>query len=269
MQPKIKLDDLPPVARTLVVSMGFRAIENQRSDAMIRDEQAALLLERFDIDIHSMMKKKDVDQVYTMMRARHFDQVANSFLASHPGGVVVDIGCGLDTRYKRLADTRARWFGLDFPEVIAARQSLFADDLSATLIPGSVLDFAWMDQVAQENRPVIFLAEGVFPYLAEADIRRLVLALRERFPGSELVFDAMSHFLVWLHGRHPALMKAQVHLDWGFDDPQELESWSPGIRLLEDWDYFQDRESRVGASNLMRFIPPFAKGNLVLHYRLG
>lgn len=268
MQPKIKLDQLPPVARTLVISMGYRAIENQRPDAMIRDEQAAQLLARFDIDFQSQVKK-DVDQVFTMMRASHFDQIANSFLASHPGGFLVDIGAGLDTRYKRLADTQARWFGLDFPEVICVRQNLFTDEPRATLIAGSVLDFDWMDKVAQENSPVIFLAEGVFPYLMEADIRRLVLALCQHFPGSELVFDGMSHFFVWLHGHNPSLKKAQVHLNWGIDDPHELEAWSPDIHLLDDWDYFQDREPRLGASNLMRFIPLFARGNLVLHYQLG
>ena len=268
MQPKLRLEELPPVARTLIISMGYRAIESQRPDAMIRDEQAAQLLACFDFDIHSLAKK-DVDQVFTMMRARHLDQAANKFLWQHQGGIVVDIGCGLDARYKRLTDTQARWFGLDFPEVIAARQSLFVDGPYATLISGSVLDLAWMDQVARENFPVIFLAEGVFPYLIETDIQRLVLGLCQQFPGSELVFDGMSHFFVWLHGHNPALKKAQVHLNWGIDDPHELEAWSPGIHLLDDWDYFQDCEPRVGISNLMRFIPLFARCNLVLHYKLG
>jgi O-methyltransferase involved in polyketide biosynthesis len=40
------------------------------------------------------------------------------------------------------------------------------------------------------QRSFLFLAEGVFMHLEEAQVRSLVLTLRDHFPGAELVFDA-------------------------------------------------------------------------------
>jgi O-methyltransferase involved in polyketide biosynthesis len=132
-----------------------------------------------------------------------------------------------------------------------------------------VLDFGWMDIVAAEQRPVIFLAEGVFPYFEEGDIRRTVLALKEHFPGAELAFDALSPFSVRIHQLNPAIRKASVHLRWGLMDGKTLETWGDGIHLLEEWLYFDKNEPRLRGYNLMRYFPPLAKANFILHYQLG
>ena len=39
------------------------------------------------------------------------------------------------------------------------------------------------------GRPFLFLAEGVFMYFTEAQVKSLVLTLRDHFPGAELVND--------------------------------------------------------------------------------
>jgi O-methyltransferase involved in polyketide biosynthesis len=108
----------------------------------------------------------------------------------------------------------------------------------------------------------------VFPYFGEAEVRRLVLVLQERFPGAALVFDAMTPFMAWLHSRHPAISKLHTNL-WGIKRGQELETWSPGIRLLDEWFYFDRPEPRLGQTRLMRFVPLLNKGSSIVHYRLG
>jgi O-methyltransferase involved in polyketide biosynthesis len=35
---------------------------------------------------------------------REFDRLARAFLAEIPDGVIVDLGCGLDTRFERVDD---------------------------------------------------------------------------------------------------------------------------------------------------------------------
>jgi O-methyltransferase involved in polyketide biosynthesis len=184
------------------------------------------------------VKPLALEQIATMMRTRQFDRWAAAFLKAHPGGIVVDIGCGLDARPARVNDGGCIWFGLDFPEVIEVRKNLLPEGARERLIAGSVLDFAWMDAVAAEKRPVMFIAEGVFPYLEGRDVRSLVAALSERFPGGELGFDAINRFSVWIHSFHPAIRKAGVRLQWVLEDAKELESWSRHIRLLEEWDYY-------------------------------
>jgi O-methyltransferase involved in polyketide biosynthesis len=128
------------------------------------------------------------------LRAREFDRAVRAFLEQHPDGVVVDIGCGLDTRFERICSEqpdngRVTWFNLDFPEVIALRERFFAPNSRCHTLACSVMEFAWMDEVAQHPGPYFFLAEASLPYVAEDDVRRLLLTLRDRFPGAELMLD--------------------------------------------------------------------------------
>lgn len=264
---KLRVADLPPIARTLLVPLACRAEEMQRPDAMIRDDRAREILARFDEKDLAPLKLSGADHIFTMMRARQFDHWSRMFLDAHPHGIVVDFGCGLDTRAARVEDGRRLWFGLDLPEVIALRRALIPDGPRECLIEGSVLDPAWMDRIAAERKPVIFIAEGVFPYLKGEDLRRMISRLADRFPGCELAFDAMTRFSIRLHNLHPLLRKAGTHLEWGLDDGRELEWWNPRIRLMEMWKYFDYFEPRLGIYNLMRFLPVFSGVNFIVRYR--
>jgi O-methyltransferase involved in polyketide biosynthesis len=64
-------------------------------------------------------------------------------------------------------------------------------------------------------RPFLFIAEGVFPYFEEAQVKGLFLTLRAHFPGAELVRDAHSPFIIWADNLHLALAKVKARLRWG------------------------------------------------------
>ena len=53
------------------------------------------------------------------------------------------------------------------------------------------------------------MAEAVLMYFEDAQVKRLVLTLRERFPGAELVCDAATPFMVRLDNLH--LVLTPVH----------------------------------------------------------
>ena len=63
-----------------------------------------------------------------MLCARMFDRYVEDFLATHPRGTVVEIGCGLDTGFDRVDDGRVRWFDLDLPDAVALRWRFFDDE---------------------------------------------------------------------------------------------------------------------------------------------
>jgi O-methyltransferase involved in polyketide biosynthesis len=263
---RLRVADLPPVARTLLIPLSYRAIESRKPDPILCDPQEVEILSRFDVDYERMVKSFGLEQICTMMRTRQFDRWASAFLGSHPGGMIVDIGCGLDARPARVDDGKRLWFGLDFPEVIELRRRLLPESPRERLIGGSVLDGVWMETIAAEKRPVLFIAEGVLPYLKDEEVRRVILLLAEGFPGGELAFDAINRFSVWIHSFHPGIRKAGVRLGWVLEDAREIESWSPRIRLLEEWDYYRERDPRLGVYNLMRFFPPFVKANYLVRY---
>ena len=259
--------NLQGVARTLLVPLACRALESPRPDAIIHDPRAAELYQTLGGGPHFLMGMSRHDLFATVMRVRQFDHFARDFLGQNPGGLVVDLGCGLDTRFDRLDDGQMTWLGVDLPEVIELRRTVLPDGERCKTIAQSMLEISWLDKVARINKPVIFLAEGVFPYFSTADVKTLLMAMAERFPTGELVFDAASLFISRHHNRTSAVLKRSgTRIRWDAKNPQELETW--GLRLLDHWYYFDNPEPRLRAFRWMRFIPFMAKATGIFHYRL-
>jgi O-methyltransferase involved in polyketide biosynthesis len=268
---KVSLSSQDLVAETLLIPLHVRALETQRPDALLRDEQAVAMVEQIDYD-YSRIKLQAHDQVGIILRVQQFDLRARDFLARHPDAVVVHIGCGLDSRFERVAERsgRVEWYDLDLPEVMELRHKLVGEAPRGHSLACSMFDTAWLDTVSVHGaRPFLFVAEGVLPYFEQAQVKDLVLRLKERFPGAELVCDAMTPLVVWLHNWELAFSRIGARLHWGLRDPRDVEKWGAGIRLLDKWYYFDRPEPRLGASRLMRYIPPLGKGSGVFHYQLG
>ena len=263
--PTHTIRNLNAVSRSLLIPLYYRAMESQRPDGLVRDPNAVELVGRLGVDFSGVRRLKD-EQVNYLLRMREFDRLARAFLAEHPTGAIVDLGCGLDTRFERVDNGQGAWYGLDLPEVIELRRELLDETPRSHFIGCSVLDFSWMDALSgRTQKHILFLAEGMLVYLEEADVRRLVQALSERFPGAELVCDAYSPVVVRFHPRPPAVPRPR----WGLKDDRDVEEWAPGIRLLSQWYYTDQPEPRLGAFRLMRHIPFFARMVRVVHYRLG
>ena len=262
------IPDLKGVARTLLVPLACRAIESVRPDAILHDPRAVELYNALGGSRDFLLGMSEHDRLFTVMRMRQFDAFTRSFLARNPGGLVVDIGCGLDTRFFRLDDGQLNWLGLDLPEVISLRRQWLPNADRCQIIAKSMFDLDWLDEVERINKPTIFLAEGVFPYFSTREVKPMLTAMAERFPTGELVFDAMAPFVAWLHRSSSVLKRSGTEARWDAKNPAELEAW--GLRLLERWGYFDKPEPSLGrAANLMRFIPPLANTVYVLRYRLS
>ena len=268
---KVSLSSQDLVAETLLIPLYCRALEAQRPDGLVHDDQVVAMVEQIDYDF-SRIKLQAHDQVGIILRVRQFYRRVRDFLAHHPAAVVVHIGCGLDTRFERVAerDDQVEWYDLDLPEVMELRRKLVAEAPRGHPLACSVFDTGWLDTVSVHGaRPFLFVAEGVLPYFEQAQVKELVLRLKERFPGAEMVCDAMTPLMVWMHNWELAFSKIGARLHWGLRDPHDMEKWGAGIRLLDKWYYFERPEPRLGASQLMRYIPPLGKGVGVFHYRLG
>ena len=260
---------LTGVCATALIPIFYRALENHRPDPIVRDPLAAELIKRIDYDF-SRFNTDAPDPVFALMRTRHFDRFVCSFLAQFPDGIVVDIGCGLDTRFERLDNGIMQWYGIDLPLVIELRRGLLHETERSHFLAYSGFDCAWMDHIhANLPRALLLLAEGVFPYLREEQVKMLVGALAVQFPCSELMFDAMSPLFVRLHNHRRLLKHLDLRLEWGLSNPRDLQTWSDRIRLTSRWGYFEEPEPRLGRYRWLRFAPCLRSANWVARYRLG
>jgi methyltransferase (TIGR00027 family) len=264
---------LSGVAETLLLPLYIRALESERPDALIQDERAVALIKQLNPDSSwvAKMRVDEEDKISLVLRNREFDRYAGDFMTRNPDAVVVHIGCGLDSRLQRVDNGQVEWYDLDLPEVIELRRKLIGGEGARYhLLACSALDRAWLDVVsAHRPRPFLFLAEGVLMYLEQAQVKSLVLALRDHFPGAELIFDAFSPFLVRMNNLRIARTKIGARYHWGLGNGRELEKWADGIRLLDEWFPFSRPEPRLAHVQWMRHIPLLAKVMGIFHYRLG
>lgn len=261
---------LTGVPETLLIPLYQRAQESQLPDALVKDDKAVEIVQKLDFD-PSRFKLQKHDIVALALRIREFDRFTRDFLKAHPDGVVVHIGCGLDTRFERVDNGQAEWFDLDLPEVIDLRRKLIGDEGGRYhLLPFSVLDPAWIEQVvAYKPHPFLFIAEGVLPYFEETQVKWLVRTLHATFSGAEMVFDAHTPWVVWGDNLQLKFSKISARLKFTLKHGRDVEQWSPGIRLLEEWHYYGTDEPRVRPFRFMYNISFLRNSTGIFHFRLG
>lgn len=265
--------DLGPVQETLLIPLLARARETERPNPVLRDERACRIVRDLDYDFSKWEGGRSAKGA--VLRARMFDAYVEDFLAAHPHGTVVDIGCGLDTRFDRLDNGHVRWFDLDLPDAIALRRRFFEDEPRRTMIAASVLQDDWMAVVEATGGPWMFVAEAVLIYLDAPDARRAIEGLANRFPSARVAFDTTASRMVDTQDRHDAMrhLPRASWFRWKCDDPREIESWGANLRLVAS-KTFMDADPELLARlplpiRLMTRFVPFILRRQAEGYRLN
>jgi methyltransferase (TIGR00027 family) len=295
---RFAVEQLSAVSNTALFTFWARAMEARSQDPMLPDPAAVALCEKLRPQLatlatpfHQQLVEDQVPAILGMLmavRGQYMDAMARSFLSRFPRAVVVNLGAGLDTRFARLeaasephgkpGHSGVRVVDIDLPEMIALRQQLLDPHPRHAHIAASVLDFGWMDALDHyDDHRFIFIAEGLLMYLPPDEVKRLLITLAHRFPGSELVGDVFS--AVWLRPplRKWTMRKAQHQLHFsrdaafhfGLDSPDEMQTWDAQIHFLSYWSLFDSDERKLGWLRWLRHIRPIRMFQYVVHYRLG
>ncbi len=259
--------DLRGAPETALLPLYSRALESVREDAIIRDLKAEQIVAGLDYDF----PKLDGATLYhtiISLRVRRFDQVVRDFLTRHPEGVIVNLGCGLDTRFDRVDNGRAQWIEVDFASVIELRRKFLRDSPRRRFVAASITDDDLLNHLPEPSRPHLFLAEGVLMFVEPAAVERLIASIRFRFPGAELLFDAVKPLEVKARRFHPTLRTTSARLLWGLGRASSLSRLAPEIEVLDEWFYCDEAEPRLGIYRLLRFLPMLATARII-RLRLG
>jgi len=219
---------------TLLIPLFSKA----QSSPIFEDVKARQILDAVQYDF-GQLKVPRKTEVTLRIRAKQLDEYTRQFIAAHPNALVLHLGCGLDSRCERVSHPTALWIDLDFPDVIELRRKFYPETASYRMIASSVTDLSWVEQVPERSRPAIVVAEGLLMYLHESEVRALLLCLRQSFPGCHIVFDAFSRLTASRVQSHPSLQKTGAAINWGIDDPHEIEGWADGICLKQEWFFSQ------------------------------
>lgn len=131
--------ELNGVAETMLQTIYARAQYSKQKKHIFYDEKAIEIVKHMDYDF-SLAGKDKAMKNGTIARTFVFDELVSDFITKHPEAVIVNIACGLDTRYYRLDNGKITWYNLDLPETIKVRKQYFEENDRVSMIGMSVLD---------------------------------------------------------------------------------------------------------------------------------
>ena len=222
------------VQETLVIPLYGRKMCSEKYPGLFRDENALRLMEQIDYDFSELEKNSrsvmhQFGFLEAAMRQNDLAWEVRDYLKTHPNAAVVNLGCGLDATGRACDNGSCRLYNLDFPDVIAVRNQLLPAGEREENIACDLNDLSWFDRIDAAGGAVFFAA-GVFYYFLNEQVRALVMAMADAFPGGRLVFDAAGKKAVrlmlktWIKSANIQDVGAYFSVK---DARRELEPWSP------------------------------------------
>ena len=215
---------LKGVSKTLLIPLWARAFETKHPNPIIKDEKAVEIMENIRYDF-TKFDDEWPTQVSIAIRTELLDNATKVFIKNHPQAVIINIGCGLDTRFSRLDNGKIHWYDLDLPEAIHVRKQFFNETDRYKMIAKSVFDYSWIDDV-KTSQSVLIIAEGILMYFTKQEVIGLLNKLVESFQNAEMVLETIPASLV-KQSENQDLIKKQYNIEaqfhWGIKKGKNLE----------------------------------------------
>ena len=226
MDEKIKLTGVP---ETMLQTVYARAKES-RGRGAIRDKKAEEIIGGLDYDF-SLADKDAAMHSGVIARTIVLDKLTSEWLAAHPGAVVVNIACGLDTRCYRMQGY-AHWYNLDLPETIAVREKLLPETGAISQIAMSAMD-DWGGEIAEHGAPALVIIEGLTMYLNEADVQHIFDVIAGHFESVTVFVETMNPMVVKSF-KEKSIEGSNAKFTWGVKNGAALAKLLPGFRFAEE-----------------------------------
>ena len=247
MKEKIRLSGVP---ETMLQTVYARAKES-RGRGAIHDAKAEEIIEKLDYDF-SLADKDTAMHSGVIARTIVLDRLTKAWLGAHPGAVVVNIACGLDTRCYRMSGY-AHWYNLDLPETMAVRAKLLPESGKITQLAMSAMD-DWSAAVEERDASALVIIEGLTMYLSERDVQRIFEVIAARFPRVTVLVETMSPAVV-RRFKEKSIEGSGARFTWGVADGAALARLLPGFRLVEEHSLCEGMAAFVPVYRLLDRIP--------------
>lgn len=251
---------LGDVQTTALIPLAIKANETMRKKPRIKDEKAVEIIKALGIDTKPYDKFMSHEGV--VARTIMLDKQLKNLIKKNPNACIVNIGAGFDNRFSRVDNGEILWFDLDLPDSISARKKAFANQDRVTMIAGSALDNDWCDvvknSIQDENRKIIFIAEGLFMYFTIEQIKSFIMILKNNFSNGILIAEQNAKFMVKNEKYHDTVKKTNAQFLSGTDSGQEIADLVDGVRLVEEHSFNEEmKKYSIRAKIFAKCFPTF------------
>ena len=187
------MSKLGVVEDTLFVPMLGRIYASEHCSQILYDKKALELKNRLPLDLIEQNMQNQYTLLASASRSANMDRIIRSFLERRPDGVIVQLGCGLETTYHRCDNGKTHWYAVDLPHVIDYRRELLPELERETYLAGDAFSEEWIRQVRTEfpDAPILVTAGGLFHYFEENKVISLLRMIGQS-GNMEVVFDTVN-----------------------------------------------------------------------------
>lgn len=209
------------VNKTLYIPLYGKAYVSQKG-LFLKDKKAEQIWKEQGLKLKGKSKSKWL-AYYMGIRSAVFDDWVKEQLNNNENAVVIHIGCGLDSRILRVGQAKAKWYDVDFAQVIEERKRYYKETAQYKMIASDVRDKTWLENIC-ENKCAIVLMEGISMYLTAKEIIDLTTNLCSHFNQLALLMDCYTKFSAKMSKHKNPVNDVGVTEVYGIDNPKEFES---------------------------------------------
>jgi O-methyltransferase involved in polyketide biosynthesis len=259
---------------TALLELYLRWLDSKDRRPLLGDPWAGPVVERLGFDF-SQFKSQRVGRFAVGVRSRVMDLWIADYLSANPDALVIDLGCGFDSRVLRVDPPAGHhWYDVDFPDVIEIANQLYTERAEHSTIGASVVEPGWLAGIPGD-RPVIVVADGLLNFLGEDEVRQVLRQILDHFPRGEVCFNITSSVVKRQREKRPVALFAKfgIREQWWLDDVRGAERLDDRLRYVEQKG-LMDKDALARAPRyyralgaLIRAVPAWNNSGWILRYR--
>ena len=238
-------------AETMLQSFYARAKYSRKKNAKFYDAKAIELVGKIDYDF-SKAEKDSTMSNGVIARTIVFDELVKDFINKNPDCTVVNIACGLDTRFYRMHNGKLTWSNVDLPETLEVRDAIYHESGRVSTIGISATDPAWADKVTKRGK-MLFIIEGLSMYLTSDENAQMLSIIRDKFDNATVVMECLAKKWVNKERTEKSIQDTGAKFVFGADTFDDLGKAADGFRCIKNDDIIR------GMSVIMPVLKPFRK----------
>lgn len=209
-------------AETLLESLYARAGESEKPHPRIYDSKAIETVKKIRNDVTGADKDAVMSDA-VIARTIVLDHMVLAYIRKHPDAVIINLACGMDTRFDRVDNGTIRWYNVDLPVTMELRAEYIHENQRVTNITASAMEEGWTEGISQMGKPVLVIMEGFSMYLQEKDVRQILSVIDHHFSNVTVYMDLCN-----------PLFRKKNRFTYGAESGRELIHLCPSFHWIED-----------------------------------
>ena len=252
IQEKIK-PVLNGTAETMLQSFYARAEYSQRKKHKFYDAKAVELVNRIDYDFSTASKDRTMSSG-VIARTLVLDELVKDFIGRNPTATIVNIACGLDTRFYRVDNGIITWYNLDLPDVIKLRDQIFLESGRVSSIGASALDPNWFKEV-KNRKNVLFIIEGLSMYLTAEENAKILSIIRKNFDTATVIMECIAKMWVKRERVEKSIQQTGARFVFGADSFDDIKNIAQGFHKIKDDNILRGMRVLMPTLKLIDWLP--------------